>query len=127
MTKILSVIVGLIVTANASAAPIYCEGNGYRVAVNSQQTSAEVTDANNQPLMFGDLKCLNIFTQQLRPEGSPVVSCRTAENVADAGLTVYLFTPHNTNKVVGTLKTQTFGGPRKLADLKCVAAVHDMQ
>ena len=123
--KSFNILIGALVLLSnvAVAAPMFCRGGKFTVSVSSNHKRADVYE-NNKPAMFGALGCVSNFTMVFRPEGSPVLACKTIQPVADAGLSIYLFRPHNTNKLVGTLTTQTIAGPRKLTDLTCVHAMH---
>lgn len=116
----------LMFAASAMAEPIFCKGrdnsgNLWSVAVGWDLASATVRK-NNRPVQFGELTCNNIFTQEVRPEGNPIVSCHSVD-VVDAGYNVYLYKPHHTNKIVGPLSQVWIGGTRPLAKLSCVAAM----
>lgn len=124
----LSALIVLAVAANMSfAAPMFCSGtNGFRMSVSSNLKKAKV-EKNNRPVMFGDLNCATLYPRCIPKPGEqcrPVLMCNTAEHVADAGFHAIIRLELPGKEIKGSLSSQSIMGPRKVSDLKCVAAVH---
>ncbi len=124
-----SSLIVLALAANMSfAAPIFCSGtNGFRLRVSSNLKKATV-EKNQKPVMFGDLNCATLYPHCLSTTPAnkcrPILTCNTAQHVADAGYSALITLELPGTDIKGKLAAQSIAGPRVVSQLKCVAAVH---
>jgi hypothetical protein len=115
-------ILSLTAAVSAFAAPITCQSTqgDYAIEVSSNLQSATI-ERDGQVIRWGDMTCYDVFTQQVRSEGVPLVDCHST-GIYDAGYSVYLYRPQGAVDPVGTV--DSLAGARKIADLNCVEAAN---